>query len=475
MKKILFVITFTALLFSTTDSAQTGKVQQSNTVEKKVTIHAEDSHIPLILSILAEESGYNIVTGPGVNTEEKLTLHLEDVPVDQAINLVVRAAGLSYEIVGNSILVAKHSKLREEVGITSHVITLQYANAMEVKELLVNISEQIEVDKSGNKLLIHASPKKIAEIKEIIENVDVPATQIMLEARLIEVSVSDEEKLGIDWAKLASLTTIIAENAIPPNSGWGSLVPGLGITDNGDGTFSQEFDPMTTGQIPSELYFQRIDPSAQIGFSRQLTAFDLTLDFLLKNNKAKVLTNSQIVTLNGREANISMVDVVPYILSSGGVGGQVQVQREEVGIKLNILPTVNSDGHITTTVTPEVSSIYDFIGPDRNIPWVKKRTSTTTIRVKDGHSIIIAGLLGADNKFVENKFPLLWRIPWLGKKLFTHTVEIENKTDLIIQITPTIVVGNESGIVKNSIHKNYETDIQEENEKQNSLDSNSDK
>ena len=93
---------------------------------------------------------------------------------------------------------------------------------------------------------------------------------------------------------------------------------------------------------------------------------------LLKNNTAEILANSEVVTLNGHEATISMVDVVPYILSSGGVGGQVQVQREEVGIKLKILPTVNSDGYITTQVTPEVSSIYDFIGPDRNIPWVKK-------------------------------------------------------------------------------------------------------
>ena len=107
----------------------------------------------------------------------------------------------------------------------------------------------------------------------------------------------------------------------------------------------------------------------------------------MKNNRADILTNSQVVTLNGHEATISMVDVVPYILSSGGLGGQVQVQREEIGIKLHILPTVNTDGYITTSVRPEVSSIFEFIGPDRNIPWVKKRQSTTTIRVMDNESI----------------------------------------------------------------------------------------
>ena len=78
-----------------------------------------------------------------------------------------------------------------------------------------------------------------------------------------------------------------------------------------------------------------------------MTACDVTLDFLLKNNDAERLADSKLVTLNGREAYIEMVDVVPYILSSGGVGGQVQVQKEEVGIKLSVLPSVNTDGDIT--------------------------------------------------------------------------------------------------------------------------------
>jgi type IV pilus assembly protein PilQ len=420
-----------------------------------VTIHAQDTHLPNLLSILAKESGYNIVTGPNVNLEDKLTIHLDDVPIDQAINLVVRAAGMSYEIVGNSILVAKQSKLKEDVGLAPHLIGLKYANARDVASLLQNITKEIKVDQTGNNLLITASPKVIAEIQEIVNEIDVPAIQIMLEARLIEVTVADEEKFGFDWAKLAQLTTIVAENAAPiglANQITGSLVPGMTYSDDGNGNIIETYTPMTAGQIPNSLYFQRIG-DGEMGFSRQMTAFDITLDFLLKNNRAEVLANSQVVTLNGHTASIQMVDVVPYILSSGGVGGQVQVQREEVGIKLEILPTVNSDGYITTKVTPEVSSIYEFIGPDRNIPWVKKRTSTTTIRVKNNESIIIAGLLGADKKFVEHKFPVLWRIPIIGKKLFTHTSQIENKTDLIIQITPRIVTDNYTGIESNNLHE----------------------
>ena len=137
--------------------------------EKLVTVHAEDAYLPSILSILARESGYNIVTDPNVNRQEQLTIHLDDVPIQQAINLVVRAVGLSYEIVGNSFLIAEPKKLAEEVGITSHVIELKYADAMEIKNLLQDLSDKIQVDVSGNKLLINASPKRISEIEDAIK------------------------------------------------------------------------------------------------------------------------------------------------------------------------------------------------------------------------------------------------------------------------------------------------------------------
>ena len=400
-----------------------------------VTIHAEDEYLPGILVVLAKESGYNIVTDPSVNTQDKISIHLDEVPIEEAINLVVRAVGLGYEIVGNSFLIADPKKLAKEVGITPHIIELKYADAMEVKELLSDLSKQIQVDVSGNKLLINTSPRKIAEIKEVIKEIDVPAIQVLLETRLIEVAMDIDEKLGIDWSKLGKYTNILAENAEALSEGAGSVVP----------------DPGTLGTLPATAPFNRLNEDNLIPgkFSRQMTAFNVTLDFLLKNNKADILADSKLVTLNGREATIKMVDIVPYILSSGGVGGQVQVQREEVGIKLSVLPSVNTDGDITVKVEPEVASIFEFIGPDKNIPRVKSRSSSTTIRVRDGESIIIGGLISKDRKNTVYKFPLLYKIPWLGKKFFTSTDLVDRKTDLIIQITPSVLKDNISGIPKN--------------------------
>ena len=433
-----------------------------------ITLHAEETKLSKVLSVITEMSGYNIVTGPSVSAEDNITIHLVDVSVEQAVNLVVRAAGLSYEIVDGSILVASTNKLKDDVGVSPVVFELKYASAKEISSLLTSITEDINVDSTGNRILVSASPKKIAEINHIIDKIDTPALQISHQARLIEVTYGDEESMGIDWARLAQISTIVAENAapitFPDGSSTGSQFPGYQSSTDGEGSnlgfnYEASADEFPLNSMPDLPFANLTDPVQ--GLSRQLTAYDVTIDMLLKNNTAEILANSEVVTLNGHVATISMVDVVPYILSSGGVGGQVQVQREEVGIKLRILPTVNSDGYITTHVTPEVSSIYDFIGPDRNIPWVKKRVSTTTVRVKDNESIIIAGLYAGNINYTENKFPLLWRIPFIGKRLFVHRVEKVTKTDLIIEVTPKIISDNYSFIDKKNYHEDIENNFLE--------------
>jgi len=468
IKKSIKIIILTTLFYSVLFSQENISENTDEVKSPLVSIHAEDTHLPSILAILAEESGYNIVTGPNVQSKNKLTIHLDEVPIDQAINLVIRAAGLSYEIVGNSILVANQSKINEDVGVSPAVIPLQYANAEEVALLLKDITDKISIDATGNKLLVTASPKKIAEVEKIVSEIDVPSIQIMLEARLIEVALNDTEELGIDWERLASTTMIFAESGEPQNITesliTGSYLPGYvpEVIESSDGTSSFIFEQITgtaTGAIPDQMAFTRSDGINSFG--RQLTAFDITLDMLLKDNKANILTNSQIVTVNGHEAEIQMVDVIPYLASNGGFGNSnFQVLKETVGIKLKILPYVNTDGYITTQITPEVSSIQSWTA--QGYPWTKKRESTTTVRVRDGETIVIAGLITTETINTDTKVPLLWRIPFIGKKWFTHTEKQDKKTDLIIQVTPSIIKDNYSGIDKKDYHKDAEEKAFEE-------------
>ncbi|NQT33583.1 hypothetical protein HQ587_00225 [bacterium] len=387
-----------------------------------VSIDAEDTYLPSVLSILAEKSNYNIVTGPGVSKEERISIHLKDTPIDEAMNLVVRAAGLSYEIIGNSFLVATPKRLKERVGQNPWVLPLQYANAEIVKKLLSDFPAQIQVDQSGNKLLIISTPKVRNDIERVIVDIDQASLQITLEARLIEVSVEDEERLGINWSKLSTGTAMhLFEGQIQPGTDYASAISALGQRSQQYNAFEQ---------------FNTVDGWGKMWRSQMV--YEIALDWLLKNAVADVLTDTKVVTMNAMPAMIELVDVVPYVTSSGGVGGQVSVQREEVGIKLTILPQVNTDGYITVKILPEVSSIFEFIGPDQTIPRMVRRKAEMTVRVKNHQTIIVGGLMGMTALKTKHKVPFFGDIPYVGG-LFRYNVVSHKKTDLIIEITPHIL------------------------------------
>ncbi len=422
-----------AAVLAMTLLTQTAVYAQNSTddaLQRLVTIDADDAFLPSVLAILAAESGFNIVTGPQVNQEERISIHLKDTPIEQAMNLVVRAAGLSYEIVGKSFLVAPREQLREQVGLNAYVVDLQYVEAPVVRKMLEKLNADITVDSIGNKLLVVTSPKVLADIHRVVSEVDVPPLQIVLECRMIEVAVENEEALGIDWNRLSTLQTVIAETPVD--------ALGNAVDQDGNPALSG-IDPAVRGRVPSQLPFFPMEPR-RIGYwSKQATAFEVALDMLLRTGRAEVLANTSVATLNNKTARIQVVDEIPYVARSGGVGGQVQIDQVTVGVMLNVTPKINSDGYITTDIQPELSSIFQFLeSSDTQLPWVKRRISSTTIRIKDGETVIIGGLLGVESSKTEHRFPFLGDIPFLGS-LFRHKTTSTRKTDLIIQVTPHIL------------------------------------
>jgi type II secretory pathway component GspD/PulD (secretin) len=124
--------------------------------------------------------------------------------------------------------------------------------------------------------------------------------------------------------------------------------------------------------------------------------------------------------------------------AAGGAAPVQQVEKEEVGIKLRITPLINADGFITTTISPEVSSIVAFRGPNNDLPEVATRQASTTVRLKDGNGVIIAGLLAEEKTQTITKVPLLGDIPLVGYLFQHHHIET-NKKDLVIEVTPRIL------------------------------------
>lgn len=371
-----------------------------------ISMRAQDASLSEILKILAERSGMNFVTGEGVY-KEKITIILTSTPTDEAIDLVVRAAGLSYEIIGNSVLIAEGDKLKGEVGQQGYVVEIKYAEAEEVASMLGDLSKYIKVDKGGNRLVCFTSPRVINEIERIVKSIDHPHILVMLDARILEVSMEKMQQYGINWS---------------------SLVPIFGGVSHGQ-------TPLQSGYTVNNWM---LDP----------IRFNTKLDMMIDNNDARILMNSKLTTTNNREASLHIGDVIPYTIqtynmSASSGGANLNVQKENVGVILTMTPHVNENNQVTLQIEPEVSNIVGWVGKEKDMPMTRVRKTKTTVRVKDGQTIFLAGLLSEEKTVGISKLPVLGDIPLLGL-LFRHKVEQMVKKNLILEITPTILIDSAS-------------------------------
>lgn len=387
-----------------------------------VTIHAENTSAAEILEILAERSGLNIVTTAEAQLRT-ITIHLRDAPFDEALNVVVRAAGLAYERVGNSIVVADAASLSAPGTPVTKVFDLMYADPVEVARVLQVLTDDVAPDVTAHQVIMRAGLTEIEEADQIVQRMDRKPVQILLEARLIEVNRNRLEELGIDWEKITKWTTVIAEG---------------------------QPDPGRVGQVPTEMPYLEFDEGAR--WTRQAAAFETTLDALITEGSARMLSNSKVVTVDGAPAEIFAGETVPVVITSlqspgaaGGVFQTVQLEKIDVGVRLNITPRVGGDGLITTLVEPEVSRIVAFVGPDDDLPQTSTRRARTLVRVKDGQKIYLGGLLSEETRKTVKKVPLLGSIPLLGY-LFQHHRNEEIRLDLLIEIVPHIVGDEGAGV-----------------------------
>lgn len=380
-----------------------------------VTLRASGTTVSEILQILADRSGMNIVTSPEVE-RRIISIQMADTPFEEALNIVVRAAGLAYERVGDTILVADVETLSVETGLITRVFDLDHADAVTVRHALSHISEEISADLVNNRVTFRGPHAAVEQAEAVIRHMDRKPPQILLEARLIEVNTSELEEIGVDWEKLAKWSTNITEGYHGP-----------GVPD----------------ELPEEIDYTRLPNGA--GFYRQYATFELAIEGLISDGHARLLSNSKVVTINGEPAEIFAGETVPVVITSlqSGSGGSgvmqsVQLEKIDVGVRLNITPRVSSDGYVTALVEPEVSRILRFVGPDEDLPQTSTRRAVANVRVRDGETIYLGGLLSEEDRYDVRKLPLLGDIPLLGRR-FSHTRKEKVRLDLIIEITPRIV------------------------------------
>lgn len=419
-------------------SAQT---RRDPILDTKVTFNADDATLSSVFKALSRLSETNIVlavdqTAGGDEKEEKrVTINIKDVPIETAVSLVARSSGLSYRVVGsNTFIVGLKQNIMEETGERSDIIYLNNIDAKKVSDALQNTGVKITALEGQNAIMVFGNPDSFKDIEELVKSIDKIQEQVEIRVRLIEVHLNQAKKIGIDWSRLNHLTTILAEDPINAE--------GAGLPyDYSDVTgYLPHGNPTDIGVVPDEQYFQRINGLKDIGhFSRQLTAFDVTIDWLLENNAAQLLTDTRVTALNGELATMHIGEVVPFVVTDQEK--QIQVERSEVGIMLRVTPKINQDGNITMNINPEVSSVSELVGG--YVPRTKVRRVSSAVTVPNEHKIIVGGLLNSSITQKTNKLPFLGDLPFIGK-VFQHRYELIENTDLIIEITPRLVSINES-------------------------------
>lgn len=402
-------------------------------------LNFKDATITTVIESISRLTGINIVVATdgaktGDENEKRITVRLSNISVENAVSLVAKSYGFAYKVIGtNTFLIGPRDIVEQESGTRNYVYQLKYIDSEKIVRAFKEMPGEVVEVPGQNALLIRANPETFADIENQIKKLDMPQKQVQIRVRVIEVNLADSKEMGIDWSRLNQLTTIIAED---PVNYAGVGLPYSYFDETGSTPFGESEE---LGVLPTGQYFQKMSDWDDFGnFSRQLYAFDITIDWLLENNSAKILTDTRLTSQNGEEAYVHIGETVPYVVTDNDK--QIQVEREETGIKLNITPKVNSENEITTQIVPEISSVIDLVGG--YVPRVKVRTVSSTITVPSGNTFIVSGLLSSQLTTSENKVPFLGDIPFVGR-FFRHSTEELEKTDLIIEMTPTIVTASD--------------------------------
>ncbi len=316
-----------------------------------------------------------------------------------------------------------------ETPLNTYIFTMEYAKAEVVGEKLRSRIDasgvgSIMADERSNQLIVRALPSRLEEIKTMIKGFDAPTKEVMIEARILQVTFKPTFDLGIDWnldfkdSPDPQLRKISFQNLYLNN-------PKLSTSDN----LGNAFGKIGIGQVNADH-------------------FSVAARALKQVSDTKILSNPQIMVTNNEEARIHIGDTIPYIISTTSGTGDNAITSEDVrfvdvGLKLAVTPIINDDGVVIMRLKPEISTVVDKIqSKGGGIPQTNKTEVETTVMVKDGMTIIMGGLKKDDKVHTKKGLPYLMDVPWVGK-FFSRVSDNIASTEIVIFITPHVVTSKD--------------------------------
>jgi type IV pilus assembly protein PilQ len=389
-----------------------------------------------ILRQLSKQYNLNIVFSESV--KGLVTVQLANVTIEQALDSVVTINGFAYTKKGSVYKVTSQAEAARE-GKQTKLFRLNNADAPKLKDTLTRMLSPegvIEADVRSNSIMVTDTVSAINRIEAMIPSLDELTAQVLIEAKLIETSLTDTEKLGIDWT-----TTISASGAARP------ITFPFNAAQKGSSAFLPAASPTAT-DLAAAYGFPYAGASNFTLGTLDFSSFQAVLNFLRTRTKTKLVASPRIVTVNNQKAKINVGQVIPIATyerdTTTGNWAITGWESQNVGVNLEVTPQISPDGHIKLMLKPEVSNIISYIGEGQNQrPITSSRTAETEVIVKDGETVVIGGLVKEKESSTVKKIPFLGDLPFIGK-LFTNkdlgsTTEPQEKTDLLIFVTATVL------------------------------------
>jgi type IV pilus assembly protein PilQ len=391
-----------------------------------------------VLRLLARQAKVNMVVSDAVTGT--VTMRLEDVTALQAISIIVKAKGLFMDKIDN-VYYIKTSTERVAEPTESDNYQFSYARAKDVSPLVASqlaSKDAPQIDERTNTIFFRETRSNIDNIRKMLVQIDKPTKQVMIEARLVEVSADPVQAYGINWAgtvgSASSPKVVTYGQALPgssPQPGANPPTTGFGLGNPTNNNFFTNLSHLIPGQFA-------ILSAPQ--FSAAITALNEDAD-------AEFLANPRIVTADNQQAKIEVLrnQPVPQLnfneqTATAVFGG---FQDKTFGNTLVVRPSINKDDYITLSVKPEISNKvadfhFQFNQADVTSPIIDKRTLDSNVLIKSGDTLALGGLISDQVSKSRTKVPLLGDIPVLGYAFQSHDNE-RHKRNLLIFVTPTIL------------------------------------
>ena len=427
---------------------------------ERITLNFQDIEVRSVLAIISDFTGLNLVASDSV--QGSVTLNLEDVPWDQALDLVLQSHGLASREEGNVIVVAPAGELaqREELEIQSReqrqtlaplvteYVEVRYARASDLAELLRGESGfglltergRVAVDQRTNMLLIQDTAEQIDSILQTLDRLDVAVRQVQIEARIVIASDSATRELGVNWG-------VSSDSSSRLNLG-GASSGAPTVTSGDDFSGQRERRGEFTGRYsdPSGEVFQRGGLSVDLGSSNPMTSFgfgyvagdfllDLELRALESEGRSYTLSQPRVITANQRPAVIRQGQERAY--TSGQDQENPQIEFKEALLSLEVTPQITPDNRIImdVVITNDTFGETQF---SQQEPPINRNEIETQVLVDNGETVVLGGILQTEEIRSLAKTPFLGDLPVLGR-LFRYTQESNEKVELLVFITPRIL------------------------------------